>query len=139
MTLTTPSLLFPAITLLLLAYTNRFLALAALIRSLHSQYQTKPDDIIVGQIKNLRKRVVIIRNMQALGVLSLLLCVLCMFLLFAGEMEIGKITFAISLVLMMASLGLSLWEIQISVHALFLRLSDLEELKEQQKEKISEK
>ena len=58
MTLTTPSLLFPAITLLLLAYTNRFLALAALIRDFHSQYKTKPDEIIMGQIKNLRERVI---------------------------------------------------------------------------------
>ncbi|MFH1624742.1 MAG: DUF2721 domain-containing protein [Pseudomonadota bacterium] len=132
MTLTTPSLLFPAISLLLLAYTNRFLALAALIRSLHAQYSTDPNRIIVGQIKNLRKRVIIIRNMQALGVLSLLLCVFCMFLIFAGEIAIGKITFGISLLLMMASLGLSLWEIQISIHALNIRLSDLEELNEKE-------
>jgi len=112
---------------LLLAYTNRFLALAALIRSLHSQYKNEPDDIIMGQIRNLRKRVVLIRNMQALGVLSLFLCVACMFLLFAGDVTFAKYTFRISLVLLMASLGLSVWEIWISVHALNIRLSDLEE------------
>ncbi|NLD99070.1 MAG: DUF2721 domain-containing protein, partial [Fibrobacter sp.] len=65
-TLSTPALLFPAISLLLLAYTNRFLALAALVRQLHGQYQQHPDDILFGQINNLRRRLKIIRNMQAL-------------------------------------------------------------------------
>ncbi len=124
--LTTPALLFPAISLLLLAYTNRFLALASLIRSLHATYQASRETVLIGQIDNLRKRVLLIKNMQALGVLSLFLCVLCMFVLFAGEMLLGKIIFATSLVLLMASLALSIHEIQISVTALKLHLSDLE-------------
>ena len=125
--LTTPALLFPAISLLLLAYTNRFLALATLIRSLHSRYQTERDERILAQIGNLRVRVILIRNMQASGVASLLMCVVCMFVLFAGYPEQGKITFGASLVLMMVSLALSIWEIQISVRALNIQLSDLEE------------
>ncbi|MEM9830824.1 MAG: DUF2721 domain-containing protein [Bacteroidota bacterium] len=126
LTLTTPALLFPAISLLLLAYTNRFLAIAALIRQLHSQYSENHDGRVRGQIENLRKRVILTRNMQSLGILSLFLCVLCMFLLFAEEYEIGKWVFGISLLLLLASLGLSVREIQISTKALGLQLSDME-------------
>ena len=83
--------------------------------------------MILGQIKNLRKRVILIRNMQAFGVLSLLLCVVCMFLLFANEQIAGRYTFGISLILLIISLALSVYEIQISVKALKLQLSDMEE------------
>jgi hypothetical protein len=125
--LTTPALLFPAISLLLLAYTNRFLTLATLIRTLHAKYKEDPHDVLLGQIKNLRKRVILIRNMQAFGVISLLLCVVCMFLLFANEQIAGRYTFGVSLILLIISLGLSVYEIQISVRALKLQLSDMEE------------
>lgn len=124
--LTTPALLFPAISLLLLAYTNRFLAIAALIRNLHAQYQSNPTRNIIGQIKNLRRRMFLIRNMQAFGVVSLLLCVLCMFVLFEGYTQLGRQVFGVSLVLLMISLGLSVWEIQISVTALNIQLNDLQ-------------
>ena len=124
--LTTPALLFPAVSLLLLAYTNRFLALAALIRSLHDRYHTQADKQIIAQIDNLRYRVVLIRNMQACGVSSMLLCVLCMFLLFFGQVVAAKVVFGASLALMIFSLGLSIREIQISVNALHLELRDLE-------------
>ncbi len=127
--LTTPALLFPAISLLLLAYTNRFLALASLIRGLHRQYKEQPNSIIIGQIRNLRRRVVLIRNMQAFGITSLLFCVVCMFLLFAGEVTLGKYIFGASLILLIVSLALSVVEIQISVRALNLQLSDFEEPK----------
>lgn len=125
--LTTPALLFPTISLLMLAYTNRFLALATLIRSLHDRYQTQPDDLIKAQIGNLRKRVYLIRNMQAAGVLSLIACVVCMGLLFAGQVWLANLTFAASLLLMTVSLLLSVREIQISVDALNLHLGELEE------------
>ena len=128
--LTTPSLLFPAISLLLLAYTNRFLALASLIRSLHARYQSERDAGILAQIGNLRRRVALIRSMQSLGAGSLLLCVVCMFVLFAGLEAAGKVVFACSLVLMMASLAVSIWEIWISVGALNIQLSDLERERE---------
>jgi hypothetical protein len=126
MDLTTPAVLFPAISLLLLAYTNRFLALATLIRSLHDKHRAQPDDLIVAQLGNLRHRVLLIRNMQALGVLSLLLCTACIFLLFIQKPRIAEYVFGASLLLMVGSLALSLWEIQISVKALNLQLRDLE-------------
>ncbi|WP_020526722.1 DUF2721 domain-containing protein [Flexithrix dorotheae] len=126
-TLTTPALLFPAISLLLLAYTNRFLAIASLIRNLHSKYTEEPNGKIMGQIENLNKRLYLIRSMQAIGISSLFLCVFCMFLLFAGEIFLGKITFGISLLLLMISLAFSIREIQISANALKIQLSDLKE------------
>ena len=129
LSLTTPALLFPAISLLLLAYTNRFLAIATLIRNLHEKYESQPNKILVEQIRNLRKRVYLIRNMQFLGVSSLLLCVVCMFLLFWGQLEIGKILFSISLILLILSLSLSVIEIQISVKALNIQIGKMENKK----------
>ncbi len=126
-TLTTPALLFPTVSLLMVAYTNRFLKIASRIRELHSSYKTNPDQNIMGQINNLRKRLQLIRNMQALGLASLFFCVLCMLVLFLGEPLIGKWIFTGSLLLLMASLGLSFREVQISVEALNLALSDIEE------------
>ncbi|MCC9166096.1 DUF2721 domain-containing protein [Pontibacter harenae] len=126
-TLTTPALLFPAISLLLLAYTNRFMALANLIRSLKSRYASTHSHLVYGQIKNLRTRLVLIRNMQAFGIASIFGCVLCMFILFAGYLEIGQYIFGLSTILLMASLALAMREIQISVHALELELDDLED------------
>ncbi len=125
--LTTPALLFSTISLLLLAYTNRFLALANVIRQLHAHYQKSPDQILVEQINNLRKRINLIRDMQTLGVASLLNCTLCMAALFAGWDLVGKAIFALSLLLMVASLGVSLIEIRISVRALDLQLQDMEQ------------
>ena len=126
LTLTTPALLFSAISLLLLAYTNRFLALAQLVRNLHAMYKQKPDEILFGQIQNLRLRISLIRYMQILGIASLLLCVLCMFLIYIGELPLAIIVFGIALLLLIGSLAISIWEIQISVKALNLHLSDLE-------------
>jgi hypothetical protein len=123
---TTPGLLFPAVSLLLLAYTTRFVTLANLIRDLHGHYKKEPTEIILGQITNLRKRLHLIRDMQALGVLSIFLCVACMFLLFAGQIEWGKILFGVSLLLLMVSLFLSILEIRMSVQALDLHLSDIQ-------------
>lgn len=126
-TLTTPALLFPAISLLLVAYTNRFNTIGARIRTLNSQYKINPDDILAGQIESLRKRVYLIKNMQAFGVGSLFLCVLCLFVLFAGKVFAGKIIFSFSLIFMLISLGLSLREILISVQALNLELSSMQQ------------
>lgn len=123
---TTPALLFPAITLLLLAYTNRFLTLATLIRNLHKNYKSSPDQIILEQIENLRRRAHLIKHMQGVGVASLFLCVLCMLLLFAGQIELGKYMFGLSIIVLLVSLVISLREIAISVDALELHLSDIE-------------
>ncbi len=126
LTLSTPALLFPAISLLLLAYTNRFLALAALMRDLHGRYKSQPDPRIKGQLRNLRYRILIIRNMQVCGVGSFFGCVLCMFVLFADYGAAGQWIFGGSLILLLVSLALSLREIQVSIDALTLQVSDLD-------------
>jgi hypothetical protein len=125
--LTTPALLFPTVSLLMLAYTNRFLTIATIIRSLYDRYNTAHDDNLLGQIANLRHRVYLIRNMQIAGVLSLLFCVISMFALFGGWIVGGQWSFAIALILLIISMLLSLRELQISVGALDLLLTDLEE------------
>lgn len=125
--LTTPALLFPAISLLLLAYTNRFLAIANLIRKLHERYTEGHEATVLGQISNLRRRLRVIRLMQGLGVCAFLCCVFCMFLLFVGLLVLAQGVFAMSLLLLMVSLGLSVYEIQMSAGALNLQLADLEE------------
>ena len=125
--LTTPALLFPTISLLMLAYTNRFLTLATIIRNLYDRYNDNHNDNLLKQIGNLRFRIYLIRNMQIFGVLSLLLCVVSMFSLFAGWASGGQWSFTIALILMIVSLGFSLRELFISVGALDLLLTDLEE------------
>jgi hypothetical protein len=124
--LTTPALFFSAISLLMLAFTNRFLALAQLVRNLHSQYKEQPSEVILGQIKNLRTRLHLIRSMQITGISSLLLCVICMFLIYIEALFIAEFLFGISMVLLVLSLTLSIREILISVNALDIHLSDVE-------------
>jgi len=125
----TPALLFPAITLLMLAYTNRFLSLASLVRKLHLEYNRgEKEKNILSQIKNIRRRLNLIRYMQALGVLSFLCCVLCMYALFRNWTLIAHWIFAASLIFLLLSIILSLLEINKSTRAIELELSDIEEL-----------
>ena len=127
MTLTTPALLFPAISLLLLAYTNRFLAIASLIRQLHANYNAdKNNGVLHPQLENLRKRLFLIRNMQACGVLGFFFCVLSMLFLFQQMTMAGQSMFGVSLLLLLISLGISLREVQLSTKALEVELSDME-------------
>jgi hypothetical protein len=126
-TLTTPALLFPTVSLLMLAYTNRFLTIATIIRNLHDRYKENQNDNLLGQIANLRFRVYLIRNMQIAGVLSLLMCVVSMFALFAGWIVAGQWSFGIALILMIISMLISLRELMISVGALDLLLIELED------------
>jgi hypothetical protein len=125
----TPALLFPAITLLMLAYTNRFLSLASLVRKLHDEYHRgEKEKNILQQIKNIRSRLNLIRYMQALGVLSFLCCVLCMYVIFRGWALMAHWIFASSLIFLLLSIILSLIEINKSTRAIELELSDIEEL-----------
>jgi len=126
MELSTPALLFPAISLLLLAYTNRFMGLAGVIRGLHRQINETNKELIARQIISLRLRIKLIIWMQILGVLSITTCVLAMFFLFVESFQLGQLSFIISLVLMLLSLGLSLYELVISGHALNIELEDIE-------------
>jgi hypothetical protein len=123
--LSTPSLLFPAISLLMLAYTNRFLGLASVVRALHVNWQSTQEPLLLAQIQNLRGRIQIIKHMQSLGVLSLMLCVVSMSCLFFGSQLAGQATFGASLLLMLGSLTLCLVEIQMSGRALDLQLRDV--------------
>jgi len=125
-TLTTPALLFPAISLLLLAYTQRFLHLAALMRELHARYLDNPDPKLKGQILNLRYRLGIIRNEQVFGVACFFLCALSMFLLFLQQELAAKWVFGIGLLLLLVSLALSLRAVQVSIEALRLQVEDLD-------------
>jgi hypothetical protein len=125
----TPALLFPAITLLMLAYTNRFLALASLVRKLHDEYISgQKSKTLLHQIKSLRRRLNLIRYMQGLGVFSFLCCVACMYSIYRGWAATAPFIFAISLLSLIASLLISLVEIIQSTNAIELELSDIEEL-----------
>ena len=118
--ITTPAVLFPTVSLLLLAYTNRFLALTAIVRQMDSSAQNKHE---FYQVKNLRKRLNYIKKMQYFGVSSLLMCAISMLFLFFQIDFVGKISFAISLVSLIISLLFSLLEIQISLEALRIHLN----------------
>lgn len=126
MTLTTPALLFPALSLLLLAYTNRFLALAALIRALQNSPKACEEQKIKVQIASLSQRIALIRNMQFFGIASLFFCTFSMLLVFIAQDIVGKIAFGMSMLFMLVSLGLSMREIQLSTHALNIQLSACE-------------
>jgi hypothetical protein len=126
MNLTTPALLFPAISLLLLAYTNRFIVLTQLIRHLHSQNQENLTDVVVRQIANLGLRIRLIRRMQAMGVLSFICCALTMFLLFIDLSRAAQYVFGASIFLLVVSLVFSLYEILISTNAIEIELEDIE-------------
>jgi len=126
-TIQTPTLLFSAISLLMLAYTNRFVVIAGLIRDLYAKYQEQPDDIIKGQLLNLRKRMKIIRNMQVFGALSFFFSVLSLMTIFIDLVLVAEILFGISLVMMLVSLLLLIMELNISVHALNIQLKDFDE------------
>ena len=119
-TLTTPAMLFPAISLLLLAYTNRFLTLAGIIRNFDPSENSENTH---AQIANLRERIQLIKRMQEAGMGSFFLCVLSMLAVYAEYQTVGSSIFAASLVLLLYSLWLSVREIHISVEALDVHLS----------------
>lgn len=125
LSLSTPSILFSAISLIMLAYTNRFLAYASVIRGLSAEHRREPSPHIAAQITNLRKRLYLTRAMQILGILSLLLCVLCTFLIYINFTVSASWVFGIALVVLVISLGISITEIQISVRALESHLDGL--------------
>jgi hypothetical protein len=130
--ITTPALLFPAISLLLLAYTNRFLAIANLVRKLFEEYHhVKEKENLILQIRSLRKRLNYIRYMQGFGVFSFLLCVICMYCIYNAWLQLANFLFAISLISLVISLICSLVEIFKSTSALEVLLSEVEELSEE--------
>ncbi|MBG7631586.1 MAG: DUF2721 domain-containing protein [Bacteroidetes bacterium] len=126
LTLTTPALLFSAISLIMLAYTNRFLAYAATIRTLHDKYIENKNSVLIAQIENIKKRLYLTRSMQIFGISSLLLCVLTMFLIYIEQQTIAIWVFGLALILLIMSLAYLIVEIQISVKALEHHISDIE-------------
>ena len=132
LTLTTPSILFSAISLIMLAYTNRFLAYAQVIRNLKGEHENRPSAMTKLQLDNLRKRLYMARSMQIYGVISLLLCVVCIYI---GLQTLAVYTFGVALLLLVISLGISVKEILISVKALEFRLDNVEAEKESEKQK----
>ncbi|MDX2500943.1 MAG: DUF2721 domain-containing protein [Deltaproteobacteria bacterium] len=126
MTLTTPALLFPAISLLLLAYTNRFLVLAQLIRELNGTNKEEIREVIIRQISNLKKRLMLIKMMQIFGCFSFLLCTISMFALFLDYELMGKWLFGSSLILLSISLFVSMYEVIISTTAINVELENID-------------
>lgn len=129
LTLITPTFLFSAISLLLLAYTNRFLSYAQLVRLLKDKYMEDHSALTHAQIMNLRKRLYLTKNMQMLGVGSLLLCVATMFLIYIGCQIISVYVFGLALLLLIISLIISVLEIRISAKSLDIYLSDMEKVR----------
>lgn len=129
LTMSIPALLFPAISLTMLAYNARYLAIAALIRQLHKEYMASKSKNIVLQIKNLRKRLWLIRNMQAIAIVSFLTSVITMSLLYIEQNDWANLVFGVSLLALMISLFLSFVEVQISTKALSIRLDRIEKNK----------
>lgn len=130
-TINTPALLFPAISLIMLAYTNRFLGLANRIRSLHEKYnRDEKKELIFSQIKSLKYRLKLIKNMQFFGVASFLFCLLCMYMIYINQMGYAKAFFALAIIAFALSLIISLIEIIQSTKALELELSDMEGLED---------
>lgn len=123
--LTTPAVLLSTISLLSLAYTNRFLTIAAVVRKLHAEYKDNPQKILLWQINSLKKRIKLSRDTQTIGVISLLTFVLCMFLIFINQTAYVNTLFWLGLVLLMASLILSTAEMYLSTQAINILLSDL--------------
>lgn len=127
--LSTPALFFPAVSLIMLAYTNRFLSLASLVRNLHEKYKKEENKSdIHGQIKNIRFRLRLIKNMQFFGVISFLLCIICMYLIYTNSMLLANTFFALAILSFGISLVLSLIEIIQSTKALEIELSDMEDM-----------
>ena len=135
--LTTPAVLFPAISLLMLAYTNRFLAVSHLIRSLKDKYTELGEENHLLQIRNLRRRLLLIRNMQMMGALSLFLCILSMFFIFENNVIMAKYIFSGGMIALILSITLSLREIHLSVIALNLEMKDIEEQLKEKKTLLS--
>lgn len=130
-TINTPALLFPALSLMMLAYTNRFMALSAVVRKLHDEFQgNNTNKILHQQIKSLQHRIKLVRRMQFLGVMSFLFAIVSMYAIYIDEIDFANITFVIGIFLFALSLVISLIEIMRSTKALELELSDMEGLEE---------
>lgn len=121
----TPGLLLPTLALIMTAYSNRFLAIATLIRSRYAEYRKEPSPQTLEEIRNLRRRIILLRNVQTIGAFSFFLCVLCIVLIYI-EQQLGAIlVFTLSLLGMLASLGMFIYETYVSMQALDIHMKDI--------------
>ena len=125
--ISTPALLFSTVSLMMIAFTNRYLAIASLIRDLHDKFQTNKSASYVDQIRSLHRRLQLIRNIQIIIVSSLLLSSVCILLIMQGLQVAARGLFYGALVMQIVALGLSVWEISMSIGALKIELSDMED------------
>lgn len=117
----TPGLLFPAISLLMLAFTNRFFGLASLARQLLEKYRETEEELLVAQVRNLRFRISLVRFSQSFGILSLICCTLSIGLVSFQNLA-AWLFFGASLLFMILSLVYSLLEIHLSTQALKIEI-----------------
>lgn len=110
----------------MLAYNARYLAIAALIRQLHQKFQETGSRAIGLQVKQLRTRLSIIKNMQATAIFSFLLAVVTMSLIYVELIFWANLVFGLSLLALMISLILSFIEVQLSTKSLSIQLKDIE-------------
>lgn len=124
-TIQTPALLFPTISLLMLAYTNRFFGITGVIRKLHADMVQDPEnhDFNFPQIQSLNQRIKLILFAQKTGIVALLSCVLSMIFAFF-EINTSIVLFAIALCALSASLIAIYKELSVSQEALAYILND---------------
>ena len=127
-TLTTPAILFSTVSLLYVAYTTRFVAISNLIRTLKTRFELDHEQQVLQQIANLRTRVLLIRNMQLAGIISLILSSISMVFIYIGNQNAGFIIFGLSLLFLIYSMLLAAREIWISVESLNIELNSIQEL-----------
>ena len=126
MTFSTPAILFSTVSLLFIAFTNRYIAISGLVRDLHADFSKDKTRDIIAQIKNLRVRLKLIQTMQTFSIISLLFSSASMFLIFFDYQSAAKTLFGLGLVAQFIALSLSAWEVSISTKALNIELSDME-------------
>jgi Protein of unknown function (DUF2721) len=128
LTISTPALLFSTVSLLMIAFTNRSLAISSLVRELHDQFRKNPSDkFIILQIRSLQKRIKLIRNMQVTIIVSMLMSAVCMLLIFIDEQIGARWLFGLALLLQIIALSISAIEITQSMRALEFELHDMKE------------
>lgn len=126
MDLTTPAVLLSTISLLILAFTNRFLTMTGRARELHKEYKTAPDEALLMQLERLLSRIHRIRDAMTIGVASLFFFVFTMFLIFTEHADWAHHSFFAGLLLLMVALAVSTYEIYLSCNAIDIQLKELE-------------
>jgi len=128
MEIQTPAIVFPAISMLLVAYTSRFMVISQRIRSLHEKYATTSTEQTLQQLANFRQRLSLIKWMQCFGVLAFISVTLSILMILLGFLpKYVEIAFGLSLTFLVTSLGLALHEIMISTRAIEIELQGIED------------